>query len=565
MIYIFNNFVKTLTIHALMKNFLFTILLIIPQLLLGQAKVKEPISTEYDRNSISIVYISRGDTYDSLIKQYIKKYFLNSNFTTKFDINIIDTKEIEIPITRNDTIPFRTINENPVLQSIGKQILEYWFQRDENGMMSPEIIEARGQYNANDQDYLNSRISKIGTAALKDAGYNLIGKSYLLVLDFSNIGTSKNSNNETVWETQSNIYVYKLDYNEHINNIVMNETWIYEDDSMGDILIKKAAWDNMQVNLKYISRATGTGSCKATEGGLEKASVSSYLSAISNLENQIDSWKVVSSITHTRPVRSKIGTKEGVKNGARYRAYYFTEDENHKIQSKSKGYLRATKVANNRINTGGKMPESEFYQISGFKLEEGMVLRQSNDLALGAGLSYRAGSLQGYYLNLDKLLSIKTNSFSQYALVNIGFDYYTGSKMKKNGLDDYFANGLSLINVSLGYSFGIRPIRYIEFAPYILLGIDGINVSGEDSDDSETDSNTEETEETFNKKTAYTGSLGIRVNLNICYPVQIFGAMDYSAVLWEGEIYKLRNDLLKTKDLGRKSGIGFNIGLKYIF
>lgn len=548
-----------------MKKILFILLLIVPQLVLAQAKVQKAISTEYDRNSISIVYISRGDNFDYQMKQYIEKYFMNSDFTTKFDINIIDTKEIEFLIPRNDTIPFRTLNQNPELRSIGKQILEFWFQRDENGMMSPGIVETRGRYNANDQDYLNSRISKIGTAALRDAGYNLIGKSYLLVLDYSNIETSKDSNNEITWSTQANIYVYKLDYNEQIDYTIMNEAWIYDDDTEDIIRQKKEAWDNMQVPLKFISRAKGTGSCKEADGGLEKAAISSYLTTISNLENQIDSWKVVSAITQTRPIRSKIGTKEGVKNTARYRAYSFTMNEDGEIISKPKGYLRATKVANNRINASGKTPESEFYQISGFKLEKGMVLRQSNDLALGAGLSYRAGSFQGYYLNIDKLISIKTNSFSQYAMINVGFDIYSESKLEKNGLETSLGNGLSLINASLGYSVGIRPIRYIEFAPYILFGIDGINVSGEDSDDNQTGTDDDETDETFSKKTAYTGSLGIRVNLNVCYPVQIFGALDYSAVLWEGEIYKLRNDLLKTKDLGRKNGVGFNIGLKYIF
>lgn len=549
-----------------MKKLLLLFLLIIPQILLGQAKVKEPISTKYDRNSISIVYISRGDSYDNQIKQYIEKYFINSNFTTKFDINIIDTKEIEIPVDRNDTIPFRTLNENPELKSIGKQILEYWFQRDDNGMMSPEIIETRGQYNANDQDYLNSRISKIGTAALKDAGYNLIGKSYLLVLDYSNIGTSKNSNNEIEWEAQANIYVYKLDYNEQIDNIVMNEAWIYDDDTEDDILRKKEAWDNMYVGLKYISRAKGTGSCKEEDGGLEKAAVSSYLATISNLEDQIDAWKVVSSISDIRPIRSKIGTKEGVKNTARYRAYSFTEDRDGNRISKPKGYLRATKVASNRMNANGETPKSEFYQISGFKLEKGMILRQSNDLALGGGLSYRVGSFQGYYLNLDKLISIKTNSFSQYVLVNVGFDVYSESKLEKNQLKKDLGSGLNFINASIGYSFGIRPIRYIEFAPYVLLGIDGINVNGEDSDeDNQSDNDEEKSDESFSKKTAYTGSVGLKVNLNICYPFQIFGALDYSLLLWEGDIYKSRNDLLNTKDLGRKNGVGFNIGIRYIF
>ena len=234
----------------------------------------------------------------------------------------------------------------------------------------------------------------------------------------------------------------------------------------------------------------------------------------------------------------------------------YTEDENGNLKSVPKGYVRATKVADNRVNASGETPESEFYQISGFRLSEGAILKQNNDWSLGGGLSYRAGSFNGYYLNLDKLISINTKGISQYALVNIGFNMLSESKLEDNGISTSTSSGVNFINASVGYGIGIRPfVRYFEFMPYVLVGIDGINVNGGEDNDSDDSS--------FSEKSAYTGSLGLKFNMNIAYPLQLFGSLDYSALIYQGEIYEQRNEILD--DLGRKSGIGFNIGLKYIF
>lgn len=183
-------------------------------------------------------------------------------------------------------------------------------------------------------------------------------------------------------------------------------------------------------------------------------------------------------------------------------------------------------------------------------------MKQRNDWALGGGLSYRVGSFKGYYLNLDKLVNIKTNGVSQYVLVNIGFDVCSEKKLNNNTVEISTSSGVNFINVSAGYGVGIRPfIRYFEFMPYVLVGLDAININEEDSDDSDDGS--------FNDKNAYMSSLGLKFNMNVAYPLQLFGSIDYSFLLIEGDIYKERNETLG--DLGRKNGVGFNIGLKYIF
>ena len=521
----------------------------------GQEKVNDVVSDEYNRSSISVVYLSRGDAYDSQLKNYIKTNFMNSEKVSKFDINFIKTKELNISVPRNTQITVDKINSNPEFQLIGKEILSYWFNRKDNGEMDEKIVEQRERYNVTDQDYVNAQVAKVGLSALKDGGYELVKNSYVLFLDYSNVAKNVDDKGNVSWTSQANVYVYKLNYTDEVYNTVMN-SWIYDDDDETVKQQKNEIWNNMNVGLNFVASGDYSVSKSESDGGLETSAIESYQSAIHVLENKIDKWSVASAITHVKPLRAKIGKKEGVKNAARYRAYIYTEDENGNLKSVSKGYVRATKVADNRINASGETPESEFYQISGFRLSEGAILKQKNDWGLGGGLSYRVGSFNGYYLNLDKLISINTKGISQYALVNIGFNILSENKLEDNGLYTSTSSGVSFVNASLGYGVGIRPfIRYFELMPYVLVGIDGINVNGEEDNDSDDSS--------FSEKSAYTGSLGLKFNMNIAYPLQLFGSLDYSALLYQGEVYEQRNETLD--DLGRKSGIGFNIGLKYIF
>lgn len=523
--------------------------------IIAQEKVDEVVSDEYNRSSISVVYLSRGDVYDSQLKEYIKKNFMNSDKVTKFDVNFIKTNEINLNVPRNTQLTLNQISSNPEFQSIGKEILSYWFNRKDNGEMDATIVEKRGRYNVTDQDYFNAQVAKVGLSALKDGGYELVKNSYVLFLDYSNVEKKVDDKGNVSWTSQANVYVYKLNYTDEVYNSVMN-SWIYAEDTEAVKQQKNDIWNNMNVSLNFVASCDYSTSKSESDGGLETSAIESYQSAIHVLENKIDTWSVASAITHVKPLRAKIGKKEGVKNTARYRAYIYTEDENGNLKSVPKGYVRATKVADNRVNASGETPESEFYQISGFRLSEGAILKQNNDWSLGGGLSYRAGSFNGYYLNLDKLISINTKGISQYALVNIGFNMLSESKLEDNGISTSTSSGVNFINASVGYGIGIRPfVRYFEFMPYVLVGIDGINVNGEEDNDSDDSS--------FSEKSAYTGSLGLKFNMNIAYPLQLFGSLDYSALIYQGEIYEQRNEILD--DLGRKSGIGFNIGLKYIF
>lgn len=55
----------------------------------AQSQTNSVMSDEYNRNSVSLVYVSRGNKYDRQISDILRKYFNTSDYSNKFDYNSI--------------------------------------------------------------------------------------------------------------------------------------------------------------------------------------------------------------------------------------------------------------------------------------------------------------------------------------------------------------------------------------------------------------------------------------------------------------------------------------------
>lgn len=528
----------------------------------AQEKVRENVQDDYKRNSLSIIVVDRGDNYDDTVFEAVRSI----NLGDKFDLNLIPTNRITISGNRANTVGGIEVGKAVNASDLGKEILSYWFDRQADGTMNAKRLEQRGNYNADDQDVLNARAAKVGPESLGDVGYALINGSYVMILDYSGITSSKNDKQEVSWSVTTNAYVYQIDYSEDIEAQVI-EAWVYEDDTPEAIARKNEAYDKILVGMSPKATVSYTTSAKEADGGVRAAIVEGYGETLLRLENQIPAWNVTTAIAKRNPLRAKIGTKEGVKNRMRFRAYLVKGDKNGNPYTVPKGYIRATTVADNRgMATGQSTKFTEFYQISGGKIDEGMTIKQKNDLGMGVSLGYKVGGLAPYNLTVDYLASINTKGFAHYGLLNVGYDMFSGSKIgdkvgqylpagSLTGLTD---GGISYINFGIGYGFGIRPIRHVELMPFIMGGGDYMMNHNDLPDD-------EETEDSFSKKIAWYGNAGLRVNFNVKYPLQLFIQADYTLLIEEGSYYKAFNDLLKVGDLGHKNSFGIMAGVKWTF
>lgn len=529
----------------------------------AQEKVRENVQDDYKRNSLSIIVVDRGDNYDDTVFEAVRSIDLGD----KFDLNLIPTNRITISGNRANTVGGIEVGKAVNASDLGKEILSYWFDRQADGTMNAKRLEHRGNYNADDQDVLNARAAKVGPESLGDVGYALVNGSYVMILDYSGIKSSKNDKNEVSWSVTTNAYVYQIDYSEDIEAQVI-EAWVYEDDTPETIARKNEAYDKILVGMSPKATVSYTTSAKEADGGVRAAIVEGYGETLLRLENQIPAWNVTTSIALRNPLRAKIGTKEGVKNRMRFQAYMVKGDrKTGEPYTVSKGYIRATTIADNRgMATGQSTKFTEFYQISGGKIDEGMTIKQKNDLGMGVSLGYKVGGLAPYNLTVDYLASINTKGFSHYGLLNIGYDMFSGSKIgdkvgqylpagSLTGLTD---GGISYINFGIGYGFGIRPIRHVELMPFIMGGGDYMMNHNEYAG--------EETEDSFMDKVAWYGNAGLRVNFNVKYPLQLFIQADYTLLfVKEGSYYEAFNELLKVGDLGHKNSFGVMAGVKWTF
>lgn len=532
----------------------------------AQEKVRENVQDDYKRNSLSIIVVDRGDNYDDTVFEAVRSIDLGD----KFDLNLIPTNRITISGNRANTVGGIEVGKAVNASDLGKEILSYWFDRQADGTMNAKRLEQRGNYNADDQDVLNARAAKVGPESLGDVGYALINGSYVMILDYSGIKSSKNDKNEVSWSVTTNAYVYQIDYSQDIEAQVI-EAWIYEDDTPEVIAQKNEAYDKILVGMSPKATVSYTTSAKEADGGVRAAIVEGYGETLLRLENQIPAWNVTTAIAKRNPLRAKIGTKEGVKNRMRFRAYLVKGDKNGNPYTVPKGYIRATTIADNRgMATGQSTKFTEFYQISGGKIDEGMTIKQKNDLGMGVSLGYKVGGLAPYNLTVDYLASINTKGFSHYGLLNIGYDMFSGSKIgdkvgqylpagSLTGLTD---GGISYINFGIGYGFGIRPIRHVELMPFIMGGGDYMM----NHNDFLNEYAGEETEDSFMDKVAWYGNAGLRVNFNVKYPLQLFIQADYTLLfVKEGSYYEAFNELLKVGDLGHKNSFGVMAGVKWTF
>ena len=547
---------------------IFTVLALCASFLaMAQEKVRENVQDDYKRNSLSIIVVDRGDNYDDTVFEAVRSIDLGD----KFDLNLIPTNRITISGDRASTVGGIEVGKAVNASDLGKEILSYWFDRQADGTMNAKRLEHRGNYNADDQDVLNARAAKVGPESLGDVGYALINGSYVMILDYSGIKSSKNDKNEVSWSVTTNAYVYQIDYSEDIEAQVI-EAWVYEDDTPEAIARKNEAYDKILVGMSPKATVSYTTSAKEADGGVRAAIVEGYGETLLRLENQIPAWNVTTSIALRNPLRAKIGTKEGVKNRMRFQAYMVKGDrKTGEPYTVSKGYIRATTIADNRgMATGQSTKFTEFYQISGGKIDEGMTIKQKNDLGMGVSLGYKVGGLAPYNLTVDYLASINTKGFSHYGLLNVGYDMFSGSKIgdkvgqylpagSLTGLTD---GGISYINFGIGYGFGIRPIRHVELMPFIMGGGDYL-MNHNDVLDEEIG---EETEDSFMDKVAWYGNAGLRINFNVKYPLQLFIQADYTLLfVKEGSYYEAFNELLKVGDLGHKNSFGIMAGVKWTF
>ena len=532
------------------------------------AQVSKLIDANYNRNSLSLIYLLKGDSYDDSIENMA----LRQTVGEKFDANTIAVKTLRAEVGRDKIASDEEVAALLAKKQVGKRIVAFVFNRRKSGMMDDELLKSRGVYNAKAQDIADAGSTQVGMYAIQASGGKLLRQSYVTVFDYAveyvPAKHTKDEKQDEAWKVHSVAYAFKVDISDDVLADFYEKCWIYSDDSDEVKAAKKAAWDNYTFALKRVAGAVHTTTVNA-QNKVASAMSSSYSNLMESLEKSIADWQVKATICDVNPLRSKIGTKEGIRNGDRYQVWGYVADEQGRISSKKTGYVRATKIANTAGKTAAqKADPSEFYQVGGYgRVEDGQVLQQSRDARLSVYpyYKYSLSHMTDFNVGLDYLLSINTAGMCQYLFLNFGFDFGSlGVFNKPDYASPYALDGKPItdfffVNVSFGYGFGLHVSRYVEFTPYVAVGMD--NVSSSQLEKFFKDDEAKK-KKLFTDSTGWFGDVGLKVNI-LPYPFQVFGIVDYSFLFLKGSVYNEVNNSMGARQ--HKSGVNFGGGIRYCF
>jgi hypothetical protein len=465
-----------------MRSFLSIGILVLMCFALSAQDIEEAkkVPTTYDRSSLAVFFLDFGSgNYYETFKGKLENIY----FSDKYDNNNYGSRFIPAPYSRASvpSSPQDVLLSELAKQKAGQQIMAKWYSRQADGTMSLDLVRQRGRFSATDEDFFKAQSTKRGNAALEDFGNRLVNLSYVLIIDVTKVQTMSEVGMGDLlrgYQATAVGYLYKMKFDPFIQD-AFYETWIYEDDSDQVKAEKRKKFEQLDIPLTYVTQKTAvvTASQPKAEGAkmfmksksddelLQDLAQKCYDEVIYLIERDVEEFKVKTPIHAVRPIRVKIGLKEGLKTDYRFFVYEFVYNQKTgKPEPKQRGVIRAkgkSKIVDNRKEATGDMETSQFYQVAGRKLEPGFTLQQQNDLGIEALVGGEVGTASGLHIRADYRLGrfIGVRAFYAFAEVGVSADEFNGTSSP-------------FLSYGGGIAKGFQLMRNVELRPYFSLGVE---------------------------------------------------------------------------------------------
>jgi len=409
-------------------------------------------SGKFFRPSMTVLFVDRGESLSGQLISEVNKKGLSD----KYNDNSVRDNVIPLSAGINETGLKSWLEKN-----VSGKIIDIWFPFDQAaGQHTLNVVAERGMYNATDADVIRAKASVRGEGMLKDVGYELIGKSFFLIYDMygaeRKVYKDDKGNEYKSYQTSCDIYVYQLDWNDAVIAQFSN-MWTNPNASREMTFpVKKYKFIVKDLKLTPVSVSSTTNRSSSTFK--EDSQLISDLAAAIVEKSDImltqanTDFQAQGSIFKMDPIRSKVGMKEGVKVNQRWFVYELEQKSDGKIAQNRKGVIRATgKIADNRTQATGDSKTSQFYQIYGGRLAEGMLLQQKPDFgfALTGTLGTDINAMVEAYAPIERV--------RVYA--RVAYSFLTS--------EAYFG---------IGVSREMHFLRYFSMAPFIGVSPDPKNL-----------------------------------------------------------------------------------------
>lgn len=558
----------------------------------------------YDRSSVSLILMD----YKDALQEQVYGGFSVMQLGDRYDKNRITTdlilysgsREYKVKNPTSGEMEIATPDRTSTLtkylngQNVGLQVIGYIYNRQENGFMNAEVVNQRAAYNKTDVDYNVLKAMKRNLAGLQEGGEKLINNSYIMVYDYANLRYEYEEDKSTgeadfYWKATPAIYLFRVNFTDELRQQFYDECWMDEETPAVECKARRERFAAFRVPVRFVMRYSITRNVPTgivdfrkktkeergnmTEEDLKAKSLNSlvrgsFQTLSEKIEEKNTEFQVKTAVENVKPVRAKIGLKEGVKTNQRYFMYEYSEGGNGEIKRTRKGIIRATsEITDNRQVTSGNTEPTKFYQIAGRAAQPGWEMHERKSLGMNLEAGYQMGNLNGVAFGITGSTYGRKN-LNHYFLFDFvyGLDTYKIDWWSKSSGSYVKTVNYNLMVVNLGYGYGLMK-RNWELYPYIGAGANMLmdDEKKEDKDEEILD-NTEEDKKDDSKfmdEMAWMFNCGVRLTLNIRYPVQLFGGIEYSTAVYKGKTY---NALCIQKDLDKaSSGIHYKLGLRYCF
>ena len=317
-------------------------------------------------------------------------------------------------------------------KQLGKLMVAKWFglsgNNVEDATFNTELIQTRGQYNANDVDVALALQTTRGLASLSDAGEELLGQTFVLVNDITYVTaeqeaqaaktamnvigglldafTGGNSGRQvaqaagaiadsfTGFKVKTHSYLYQLEWNDSIAAIFYQFHYTGKPDPAK---IQAFLDDKTTYRLKYVAHEYEFDKKSVLKGKYSRTELVRTICArsmdknIVALAKQYEDFKVKTPVykvlTNERGkvegYAAKIGMKEGIDEGSKFQVVQRIQDpETGKTKYKYVATVKAKKgsIWDNRYNAvleeadGATLPYTTFTKTAGGEILPGMLL-----------------------------------------------------------------------------------------------------------------------------------------------------------------------------------------------
>lgn len=415
-----------------------------------------------------------------------------------------------IYLQKTINFPYVQGNENAMAlkltsEGYGKEVLDALLQRDENGLHIESLYNEALKYVSNDEKDIATydQSAETNDVLKKDITKQLLQNNYIILLS--------DGGNKIHWA------VFHVD----ITDDVIQQTYLNWNN--------EEFYDQIQVKVSFKAK------------GSVKRKKSEFI--VNKIAKKVPHFTVRGAIINRHPFLTDLGTAEGVQKYDRVYIYKPKLKKNDKVE--------LSKIASTRV-VGFNSENARLFTISGkfasSKKGEIAVWHDSHkkSLAIMGATSFGGDPRFGGRVLFENLLSFSKLGIAEYGLVSLDYNIY--NREPKGVWFDYETKeekqpNLSYGAISLGYGLGFNFLGRIEIMPYLMGGFQISNFSNSnllywDNEKSKwglfehTTSSYSSNEYDIDIKAEQAFALiahsGVRVNVNIWYPMQLTVGADFN-------------------------------------